>query len=237
MTSTQLAHYPNLPAARGTETSRQAMRDAQPGAKPLREKILACLAQEPLTTFELAALLAPTPRCTVQPQVSKLKALGRIETSGQRAPTPNGATATRWRLASPTLPAESSRPRALAPDAPAPKRDQRTLARNLPSGRGVYTRIVHALAKQPCHNYGLARALGLRYEWVCMCVAKLRHVRAVEPSGLRDLTPFGKPSVCWQLRDGPYAPDTPAPLLAVLREVLQAKIPHTATPPELALRE
>jgi len=234
MTLAQLAHYPNLPAGHGTETSRQAARDARPRAKPLREKILACLAQGPLTTFELAARLAPTPHCNVQPQVSMLKALGRIESSGQRAPTPNGDTATRWRLASPTLPAEDSRPRALAPDAPAPHRSS---TRSLPSGRGVYTRIVRELAKQPCHNYGLARALGLRYERVCVCVAKLRQVRALEPSGLRALTPFNKPSVCWQLRDGPYAPETPPPLLAVLREVLQAKIAHTATPPELALRE
>ena len=94
----QLARYPNAPAGRGTETSREAGRAIQPRARPLREDILACLAEEPLTTPELAERLAPTPYCTVQPRVAELKALGKVEACPERGRSPAGWPVNRRRL-------------------------------------------------------------------------------------------------------------------------------------------
>ena len=233
MNTAQLARYPNLPGARGTETSRQAARAIAPRAKPLREEILAWLARGPLTTFELADRLAPTPYCTVQPRLSELKASGQVEACPERGRGPSGWSTTRWRLATGPRP-----PGPTAANTPDPDRRLRYQTRLLSKMREARSqRIVRLLASEPLTAEETAVRLKQKRETVGPVVSALRQSRIVQPSGLHGVTRYGRKAVRWTLHPGPYPPDTPPELLAVLREVLQAKFTHTTTPPALALRE
>lgn len=225
MNLAQLACYPNVPGARGTETSREAARAVQPRARPLREDILACLAEEPLTTPELAERLAPTPYCTVQPRVAELKAARKIEACPERGRSAAGWPVNRWRLV--TGP-PSPDPAAL-PDTPGPVRQLQTppwwsrrMQERLCAG------IVRALASEPKTSEAVAQELRLKPKYVANLVSCLRQGGVLQPSGFHGLTRYGKRAVRWEIRDEPYAPEVPAPLLAVLRQVLGPEL--TAVP-------
>jgi len=227
----QLARYPNAPAGRGTETSREAGRAIQPRARPLRQEILACLAEEPLTTPELTERLAPSPYCTVQPRVAELKALGKIEACPERGRSPAGWPVNRWRLVTgPPSPGPTA-----VPDTPGP----------VPELKPRYSwgemlrhskceRIVRALASEPKTSGEVAEELHGKAATVGALVSNLRRARVVQPSGFHGLTRYGKRAVRGEVREGPYAPEVPAGLLAVLREVLGPELTRPPSAPQFA---
>jgi len=226
MNAAQRASYPNLPGARGTETSREAARAVQPRASVLREEILAWLAQGPLTTRELTGRLAPTPYCNVQPRVAQLKAQGKIEPCPQLERSAAGWPVARWRLL--TGPPHPSPLGQRHPDPHWGEKLRETMAAD----------VVRALASEPKTSETLARELRQRESRaVTTVVSRLRRAKVLQPSGLHGLTRYGKRAVRWEIQPGPYAPEVPERLLAVVRQVLGPELTRTPTASQFATCE
>ena len=95
-------------------------------------------------------------------------------------------------------------------------------------------RIVRALAPKPRTSEDLARELHGKPGSLGALVSNLRRARVVQPSGFHGLTRYGKRAVRWEVREGPYAPEVPAGLLAVLREVLGPELTRPPSAPQFA---
>lgn len=90
--------YPAVPAATKDDTSREAAEAMRPRSHILRNKVLACLRQRPLTVHECARLLAETVPA-VQPRFSELRAMSLIIDTGDRRLNDSGRKAIVWRAA------------------------------------------------------------------------------------------------------------------------------------------
>jgi predicted transcriptional regulator len=91
---------PPLHGFKGTDgTSYDAATIAKLTSSARREAVLALLAKHPegLTTHEIAARLL-LPVASIQPRVSELRNLGRIESTGKRRRNATGASAAVMRL-------------------------------------------------------------------------------------------------------------------------------------------
>ncbi len=97
--------YPNGPGFSADGTSKEAARSANLWANATRIRCLILLMNEPMTGYELAAKMRLDEHC-VQPRVSELRALGLVEPSGVRRPTPSGHSAIVWRVVRSKLPEE-----------------------------------------------------------------------------------------------------------------------------------
>lgn len=93
-----MSDYPYSPAKGQTDTSS----DAAEAIKPITARVqrlalegIILAGQQGLTAVELADLLCME-RTTVQPRISELRRLGRIEDSGERRHNPNRKRAIVW---------------------------------------------------------------------------------------------------------------------------------------------
>jgi predicted ArsR family transcriptional regulator len=93
--------YPNHPGAKVGGTSRDAANNMAEHAPTLRERCLDLIAlQGDLTTDEAAELLNVSV-LAVRPRFSELRALGKIEQTGERRTNASGMTANVWRIKPP----------------------------------------------------------------------------------------------------------------------------------------
>lgn len=75
--------YPNVPAARRTDTSEAAAQEMREHAQNVRDMVLDALRRKPMTVHECAkALRLPVP--TVQPRFSELRRMDEIVDTGLR---------------------------------------------------------------------------------------------------------------------------------------------------------
>ena len=92
--------YPYVPAARATDTSREAAEYIAPQLGRIQSLVFAAIARSAgngLSPHELALELGEE-RTTVQPRTSELRRLGKIVDSGKRRHNPNGKRAIVWTL-------------------------------------------------------------------------------------------------------------------------------------------
>ena len=92
------AHYPHAPAKGKRETSAQAAAAIADKVSPMQKAILNHLADDKLTTFELAHRMNKR-YGSVQPRTSELSKLGKIKDSGMKRKDPEtGKNCIVWEL-------------------------------------------------------------------------------------------------------------------------------------------
>lgn len=107
-----IADYPHAPGWRATapETSEKAARQVAPKARRLVDRVYDAICEKPGAVHELARRLAPEGsdalaldrfERNVQPRVSELRALGKVEDSGERRDNQLGNPTVVWRKATP----------------------------------------------------------------------------------------------------------------------------------------
>lgn len=90
--------YPAYPAARRTDTSREAAAAIAPRAKILREKVFSLLLQRPMSADQCAIELNESP-LAIRPRVAELNKMARIRDTGERAVNASGKRAIVWAAA------------------------------------------------------------------------------------------------------------------------------------------
>lgn len=89
--------YPESPGYRDHGTSKAAAISMKESAGALQVKVLAVLRDTPSTVHETAARLHKTVP-SIQPRFSELRAMGKIDKTGERRKNESGQSANVWRL-------------------------------------------------------------------------------------------------------------------------------------------
>jgi hypothetical protein len=92
------AAYPEVPGAKGRETSVAAAQAIAPRAPTLRERVLAEIRRRPGTPEDIARRIKE-PVMNVRPRFSELSSMGLLEDSGKRGKAMGGRKAIVWRCA------------------------------------------------------------------------------------------------------------------------------------------
>lgn len=91
--------YPNRPGHRGIDTSIEAAQKMAQSAKTIQDRVFKMLQLAPetgMTTEELCQMMRMVPK-TIQPRVSELRAIGKIEDSGLRRKSASGVRVIVWK--------------------------------------------------------------------------------------------------------------------------------------------
>lgn len=89
--------YPNAPAARGTDTSRQAAEAVKPRVVSLQERVLEILKDgDGMTADEVAGVMEESV-LAIRPRVAELHKLGKIADTGERRANESGHKAVVWK--------------------------------------------------------------------------------------------------------------------------------------------
>jgi DNA-directed RNA polymerase specialized sigma24 family protein len=95
MEQLDLLTYPNSPGYKRAGTSKRAAKAMKPRAPTLRDRCVALVKVDELTTDEAAALLGETV-LAIRPRFSEALRLGLIRDTGKTRPNASGVQATVW---------------------------------------------------------------------------------------------------------------------------------------------